>query len=221
MRNPKMLLAAVGLTLALFAIAASSASALSWFVAGHELKKGENAPLASTATLDSPFLLSAPSLSLKISCTTYKTGKTELLGGSELTNVESDKYEGCSALSPSSCKLQPPPVIGPQPSRNEWVLVPGILRNELRLRLVRGNGQTALATITLEGSGCVLAGENVLNGSFVLAVPTLAEEATSHQLEGLGSTENNSLEFDGAKAYIEGDKQLLKLTSGSKWSFHT
>jgi hypothetical protein len=220
MRSPKMLLAVAGPALALLAIGAPAASASSWYVAGHELKKGENAPLASTAALDSPFLLSAPSISLKISCTTYKTGKTELLGGFELTDVESDQYEGCSVLSPTSCKLQPPPVIGPQPSRNEWYLVAGLLRNEWRLRLVRGNGKTTLATITLEGSGCALAGEDVLSGSFVLAVPTLEEEAASHQLEGLSSTENNSLEFDGAKAYIEGDKQLLRLASGSKWSFH-
>jgi hypothetical protein len=219
MRNPKMFLAAAGPALALCAIGAAPASASSWFVAGHELKKGENAPLASTAALDSPFLLSAPSVGLKISCTTYKTGKTELLGGFELTDVESDKYEGCSVLSPSSCKLQPPPVIGPQPSRNEWYLVAGLLRNEWRLRLVRGGGNKTLTTITLEGSGCTLAGEDTLNGSFTLAVPTLEEEAVSHQLEGLGSTENNSLEFGGAKAYIEGDKQLLRLASGSKWSF--
>lgn len=221
MLKAHMFLAIFGASFMLFAtwaVPASASTKYSWFIAGKELKKGETAALAPTAALDSSFTLNAPSVSLKISCSTYKTGKTELVGGEEITNIESDKYEGCSEISPSTCSLQTPPVIGPAPSRNEWFLIPGAERNEWRLRLITRSG-TRLATITLTGT-CALAGEHPLTGSFVLAAPTLGSEEAAQLVEGLGTTENNSLEIAGAKAYIEGDKQLLRLASGSKWSFH-
>jgi hypothetical protein len=217
-----LLLAVTGAMLALCAGYATSASAstkFGWFVAGKELKGGENDALASTAKLDSSFLLNAPAVSLKLSCPIYKTGKTALLGGVELTYVESDKYEECNELSPSTCKLQPPPVIGPRPSYNIWYLVPGKIGNEWRLRLTL-TPPRLVASIAFEGS-CALAGEQLLTGSYTLAAPTLGSEESAQLIEGLGTVENNSLEIDGVKAYIEGDKQLLKLSTGSKWSFHS
>ena len=58
-----------------------------------------------------------------------------------------------------------------------------------------------------------------MNGSVRVNAPTGQTEEELQAIEGQGSFENNSLEVAGDKSYIEGGKALLKLASGSKWSF--
>jgi len=84
--------------------------------------------------------------------------------------------------------------------------------------LFRPKSGKIFATITFTGS-CVFAGEEGVKGEVSLNAPNLVEELTEQRIEGLNTTENNSLEMDGAKAYLEGGKVQLGLTSDAKWSF--
>ena len=70
------------------------------------------------------------------------------------------------------------------------------------------------------GSECSIAGEQPIKGEVTLGVPGATTESETHELEGLGSLENNSIAVGKDKAYLEGGKGLVRLASGSKWSFH-
>jgi hypothetical protein len=193
---------------------------MAWFVGGKELTKGENAAVASPGSLDSPAAFNSPGLSLKISCSSYSTTKATLVGGEEEKGlVESAKFESCSESSPTTCAL----------ASSTIATVPLALILELRhihngklphfLKLVLPQAGTAIAKITFTGGSCPLVGEKSLSGSFKEGVPNLESEEITHVAEASGTEENNSLELGGQKVYIEGGKTLLKLNSGSKWSF--
>jgi hypothetical protein len=221
-------LAAMAAVLAFCAISATPAFAeeeegktkMAWFVGGKELTKGENVAVASPGSLDSPAVFNSPGLSLKISCSSYSTAKAELVGGEEeKALVESAKFEGCSESSPATCTL----------TSSTIATVPLALLLELRhihngklphfLKLAHPQTGTTIAKLTFTGGSCPLAGEKPLSGSFKEGVPNLESEEITHITEASGTEENNSLELGGQKVYIEGGKTLIKLSSGSKWSF--
>jgi hypothetical protein len=221
MLNAKAILVGFAV-LALCAVGSSAASAatkMSWFVGGKALTKGENVALASKAVVDSPIVITAPGLGLEIKCTGYNPGKSEIQGGEEMGLAESNLFEGCSVESPSNCQIQPPRTIGPGPMLWESELVRTFLDHYTRWYLRPRTGNK-LGTIDFEGEGCALTGEQALTGSVDLKAPSLESEEATQPLEALGTTENNSLELAGNKAYIASGKILLKLASGSKWSFH-
>ena len=70
-----------------------------------------------------------------------------------------------------------------------------------------------------EENTCAFAGTEPLKGEVTLDAPTGQTDEASQAVEGLGSLENNSLEVAKDKAYVEAGKTVLKLASGSKWSF--
>lgn len=194
------------------AISASAQAEPSWFVSGAKLTS--KAALATKAVVDEPAVLNVPGLGLKASCSGLSGSKPEIAGPTK-GQAEALSFENCSEISPSTCKISPATI------RTESIFWLVHISGHFFWWnwLIHAQGGKILATITFVGS-CSFAGEQPLAGAVVLKGPTTSIEETSQALEGLGSTENNSLEIAGNKAFIEGGKVLLSLASGSKWSFH-
>jgi hypothetical protein len=222
MLSTKMALAAVAAAVA-FCAAATSAMAeekpMSWFVNGTKLTKGTTVALASTAKVDAATIISAPSLSLKISCSGYSLSGAELIGGEEKGKLESAKYENCSEVTPSNCKLSSTTI-----ATTPLTLILSLFSAPEQagphlLKLATAQKGSTIAELEFTGS-CTLVGEQHLSGMFKEALEGWGSEESTHVAEGLYTTENNSLELDGAKVYISAGRTLLKLSSGAKWSFH-
>jgi len=225
MPKTRVILAVLVAALTLGAVGPASASAeestkMAWFVGGTKLANGATAAIASTAAVDTPFVFTAPGLSLKIRCTNLSTPKADIEGGEEESAKEqSDNFEDCSELSPSDCELESSTIkIGGGYYIYSLSYAFYIFKTVLE-RYYPGLKGGALATITFGGSSCKLAGEKPVDGELTLNDPTLPSEEKLQAVEALNTYENNSLEIDGSKFYVESGKALLKLTSGSKWSF--
>jgi len=228
MSKAKVAAVAVFAALMLSMVGAASASAatkMNWYIDGAELKAGQTAALANTATVDSPTVLNVPGLSLKVSCPGLSAKKAELQGGaageSAMGQAEALKYESCSEVSPPSCKLSSSSTtITTEPILALVLLSSGHPIPLVSILFQPKSGNT-FATISFEGSKCPFAGEQGVTGKVLVSAPTGADEAEVQAIEGLGTTENNSLIVDGDKAYLEGGKALLKLASEADWSFST
>jgi len=204
------LIAASGLS----AVAASSASAGSWFVNGTKLAKGATVALATTAHVDESTVLSVPSLGIKLTCSgnTLK-GEAAYIQGEAYGGAKSLTFEGCSEITPNTCTIQTTIATEPVVASVETGNAP------LDRILFKPAQDRVFATINFKGS-CVEAGEQGVDGAVVLDSSTGQTESVTQPLQGLGTTENNSLEILEKKAYLVGGKALLTLASGLKWSFH-
>jgi hypothetical protein len=201
------------------AISVVPALAESWFVNGTKLANGATVAIANTAEVTESGALNVPSLGVKITCT---GGTNKVLGlekayiqGPTLSVVESMVLEGCSEIQPTQCRIQTRIVTTPLYRLTHKIIsFPGffLLTHSITAR--------ALANLEFEGASCVFAGEKPVNGTVAFSVPSGEEEAVSHTAVGLGTTENNSLELGGDKAYIEKGAAEIKLASSAKWSFH-
>jgi hypothetical protein len=183
-----------------------------WRIAGAALPPGSKAALSTKAVVDEPATLNVPGLSLKISCSGLSGTKPEIIGENEGA-VEHLTFEGCSEITPTTCKLETP-TISTEPIT---ALAFDAISPDVRVHFTPKSGKS-FATLTFVGS-CSLAGEKPVNGTVTVDAPNGQSEEVSHALAGLGSQENNSLEVSGQKGYLEKGKALLKLASGSKWSF--
>ncbi len=206
-------------TLILAITTTTPASADSWFVNGAKLTGSEE--LINTAKIDEKLTFNVPGLSLEITCAGISAIGAKIVAGE---NKESEhlKFEGCSEIQPSTCKVKGSKVeteatIGLQSlalfvgSKTESVVT------VLHPKKAGGN----FAILELEGT-CAIAGENPIKGLVKIADPTGITELAAQLEEGLGSSEgNNSLEVDKQKAFIEKGRILLTLKSGNKWSFHS
>jgi hypothetical protein len=201
-------------TFALSAVVASSASAGSWSVNGVTLAKGATVALSTTAHVDESTVLSEPSLGVKLTCSgeTLK-GAGAFIQGEASGGAESLTFEKCSELAPNTCTIQTQIETKPVVASVETGTSPLD-----RIRFVPKTGKV-FAIIVFKGS-CAEAGEQGVDGSVVLDSKTGQTESVTQPLEGLGTTENNSLELLERKAYLVGGKALLTLSAGQKWSFH-
>lgn len=212
MPRTKLLIAASS-ALAALSIAVPSCATAEWFVNGAKLTT--TAAVATTASVDTGVTLNSPSLHLTIKCSgaTLELHVHEIFPNGALRYI-AHAWLGCSVVQPTSCSI---------PSEITSNAVTGTTTTgtspEDRLTQKPTSGRL-LAAITFEGATCPFLGEEPLDGSFTEKLPTGQNESVIQAVESLGSTENNSLELAGAKAYFEGGKALLKLASGSKWSFH-
>jgi hypothetical protein len=209
------LIAALALTAA--ATTTASAKNMSWFVNGTEFHGTET--LQSKAIIDENATLNVPGLSLQVTC-------TGLSGQAQITALERGEsqtlnFEGCSEISPSTCKLSKPTIEGePIISLQVLALLPGKQTEQVFSILHPKQNGGPFATIKFEGS-CPFAGEQSAKGLVKIVDPTALSEESLQLEEGLGSSEgNNSLIIDGNKGFIEHGKILLGLTSGARWSFH-
>ncbi len=67
---------------------------------------------------------------------------------------------------------------------------------------------------------CAFEGKEPISGAVTINAPNGQTELAMQPIEGLGSFENNSLEFLGSKAYIEGGRTLVLVATKELWSFH-
>jgi hypothetical protein len=211
MSKVKVIFVAFAAVLAVSAIAASGATAASWFVGGAALPAGSKVSLATAAVVDSPAVLNSPVETVKITCAGLD-GLDPLIFGSDQGSAVL-KFLTCSELTPANCSVEP------------------TLETEPVLALVKtGTGEADRVIFTPEkktfivvnfsGTICAIAGEKPVSGAVTVGAPTGQLELASQAIEGLGSTENNSLFLGGHPAFIEGGKALLKLATGAAWSFH-
>jgi hypothetical protein len=185
-------------------------------VKGTALTAGQTVALANTAAVDTSTVLSAPSLGLRLTCSgSTLDGKEAYIQGQASGGATSLTFLGCSEIAPSTCKIEE--------SATEIKTEPVVASVEkgtapfVKILFSPKTGKP-FATIKFEGS-CAFAGEQPVNGRVVASSQDGQTEQTTHALEGLGTTENNSLELFKAKAYLIGGKALLKLLSGLPWSF--
>jgi hypothetical protein len=205
------LLAALVVVTVFYAVA-SSAEAASLFVGGAKLSANSKVALSTTIALEEPAVLESPGLSLAISCSGLSATKPELVG-EDKAEAERLTFVACSEVEPSTCKLES--------STIETAPLTGLFATGTspadKLHLKPKAGKT-IATFVFSGS-CAIAGEKGLNGQVTFNAPTGQSEEASQAIEASSSIEN-SLEIGGNKACFASGRGLLKLASGSKWSYH-
>ena len=203
---------------ALSAMIASSASAAGWHVNGTELAQGSKLALTTAATVDEDATLSLfpKGVKVKIKCegTTLDGESPEIIGTNQ-GMAKALTFTGCKTTEPTKCNLE----------------TETVATNPIKVFVTKGSGEADVATFAplseetftnipfSAKNSCSLNEPEPISGSVRVKAPTGQTEEELQAIEGLGSVENNSLEIGGGKAYIEGGKALLKLTSGSKWSF--
>ncbi len=215
MSKTKVIIAAFIASLALSAVAAATASAAQWYVAGAKLSGSAN--LATEAKTDVGATLNAPGLKIVVTCTGNLLGKLPKITAENKGSAEALTFMGCTETSPANCSVASE--IPTNPVEAEVSL--GTAKEDRVLFKPVAPSKT-FATVTFKGTSCSVEGEKPVTGSVKLKAPTGQEENTLQLLEGLGSLEQSPdlLQVAGNQAYIEGGKALLKLESGSKWSFH-
>jgi hypothetical protein len=219
MLKVRFMMAALFGALAFSVLVASSASA-GWFLEGAELPAGSKAALASTGKVAETSTLLAPALELAVVCgsSTLDSTSPEIIGENTL-KASALKFLACNTTKPTSgCALEVTNQVITTLPLKATVREATVPADRL---LVTPQTKTTLAEIPFsEANTCALAGLQPVKGSLTLNAPTLQEEQAEQPIEGLGSTENNSLELAGGnKIYIDKGKVLLKLATGVKWKF--
>jgi hypothetical protein len=218
MRTIKTIATALVAAGALNALITASASA-GWFVGGTELKT--SAAIATTAVVDEKIKFLAPAvIDLTIECAgstlDSENGKIE---GTDKSFASKLTFLACSTVKPATgCAIESQPVgISTNPILALAALKSG---EEDKVTFTPETGKVFAEIAFSSADTCAFNGLEGVKGAFTLGVPTGQLELESQALVGLGSLENNSLEVANSKAYVVGGKSLLRLASGSKWSFH-
>jgi hypothetical protein len=200
------------------AVVSAQASAGEWFVGGSVLKG--SAAIAGTASLSTAGVMKAPAVeNATVDCKVYLflAHAAIVAGQPELAAAFTAAFFLCEAFAQTgTCALG---ALAINSSLLNATVKVGSKSPEDRV-LVLPRTKSLLAEIPFsETNTCAFAGVEGVKGSVTLAMPTGQSEESAQAIEGLGSVENNSLEIANSKAYITG-RALVKLASGSKWSFH-
>jgi hypothetical protein len=197
------------------ALGAVSASA-SWFVGGTELKT--SAQLATAAVIDEIPTLLVPAVSdLALTCTggTLDNASPEIIAGNSV-KAQALKFLGCEVTNPAKgCALEGT-TISTFPITAVASLGPG---EEVRVKYLPQTKNIIAEVEFGEANTCAFNSLESVKGSITEGIPKGQLEAATETLVGLGSVENNSLEVGNSKIIIKGGRGLVKLASGSKWSF--
>ena len=219
MSRIKITVMALFAVVALSAMIASSASAAGWHVNGTELGKNSKQALTTAATVDTAATLSivtkSETIQIKCSGATLNGTSPEIIGTNE-GMAKALTFTGCATTKPATkCALS----------------ISTVATNPIKVFVTKGSGEADVATFDplseepfadipfAETDTCAFTEPEPVSGSVRVNAPTGQTEEELQAIEGQGSFENNSLEVAKDKAYIEGGKALLKLASGSKWSF--
>jgi hypothetical protein len=208
------LLAAVALS----AVAVGSASA-DWFINGTKLVG--SAELATTAKVDTDLTLrvAAPGGGgVKVLCTGSLDSSEPLIDSTNAFSIKTLTFLGCSTIEPATkCALQGQPTsISTAPLVGTMTKGPG---NSVR-SIIKALTKGTIATLAFsEADTCAFTEEEPVTGSVTSDATLGQNEEVAQAFEALGTTENNSLLVAGDHAYVEGGRVLLRLLSGSKWSF--
>jgi hypothetical protein len=196
----------------------SVASGPGWHINNSELPRFSKQALTSLARADAHTVFRIGALpAVKIECKATNLG----IESGEAIGVQGIRaqllaFEGCETVEPKSgCKTSQ------KINASPLLALAAIGNNPKDTLTLTPNSKKPLLTISFQEECGSFSGATSVNGSVGLTMPTGQTETTLQAIEGRGSTENNSLEIAaGIKVYIEGGKDLLGLTNGSKWSFH-
>jgi hypothetical protein len=216
MSRIKVTIVALFAVVALSAVAAGSASA-DWYVSGTKLAAGATVGLSTTAKVDTDAVLRIPAVSIKILCkgTILRGASPEIVGTNE-GRASSLTFEGCEVTEPNTKCTLSSSTIPTEPIRATVTKA----TTPADLVTFTPKTKTTFAKIPFSSTNtCAFNEPEPVIGAVTVGAPTGQTEEVEQAIEGLGSTENNSLGVGGQKAYIEGGRALLKLLSGSKWSF--
>jgi hypothetical protein len=216
----------------LFATGASSALAAEWFIQGTKL--ATSAALASTARVTGGAgarleIYQGGEEAIKIECVgdllvtkggsvVYRAENPEIISPNQM-RAKAVIYEGCNVTQPAGCFLaEVNQTIKTLPIRA--TLAKGVVSPEDRITIMPQTKRT-LANINFSPTNTCLAGteQAPVNGSLTIRAFTGQEEKGEQTVDGLGSLENNSLEVSSDKAFFSEGTAVLRLLSGSKWSF--
>jgi hypothetical protein len=196
-------------------ITASAMGAGSWFVQGTKVASGATLAIAIPDQVQEDGVLAVPSIGIELTCSSGASAGAAkpFIQGPDAGGAESIVFEGCSEIEPSGCTISTEFATFPVKTTLETSTSPSDL-----LRFAPATKNT-FAELTFNGV-CALAGEKLIRGQLALRAPTGQSELVAHTIVSLGTTENNSLEVGGIKAYLEASSALLSLASGVAWSFH-
>lgn len=205
---------------AVFASSAPAATAESWLVNSKAL--AGTAALATTASIEPLTFRVEGGFSVKVNCTSSQVSliKPEIIAPST---------GRAASILFGSCTIPPGEGLGECSIKGEKVLTPPVEMNltkgpttpEDRL-VLKPQTKTVLFEMFLESrESCVDKEEGIgFTGSVTLGMPTGKTEKALQAVEGLGSTENNSLKgFLNQPTFLEKGRMLLRLASGALWSF--
>jgi hypothetical protein len=212
--------------MALSAIAVSTASADEWFVEGAKLAAGKSAALATNAPVDQFAKLAinpgGGSTEVAVECTGANLkGEEAYISSGTGGMAKSLVFEKCSVTKPTTgCALEGQPTTVSTNALGVTTLLAGP-NTKVSINIHPLTKKTFTELHFTEASTCLGGGgAKPVNGSVLILSSDGATEAVTHTIMAQGSLENNSLEVAGNKAIIEGGLALVKLQSGSKWSFH-
>jgi hypothetical protein len=191
----------------------ASASA-GWFVGGTQLTT--SARLATAEVVDEIPTVLVPSLNLAVTCNggTFDNASPEIIAGNSV-KAQALTFLECKTITPPACELEGS-TIGTVPIIAVASLGPG---EEVRVKYLPQTKTTITSVEFKSGNECAFKGIQSVTGSITEGIPKGQLEAATETLVGLGSVENNSLQIGGNKVVIDGGRGLVKLASGSKWSF--
>ncbi|HEY3759908.1 MAG TPA: hypothetical protein VGL37_09105 [Solirubrobacteraceae bacterium] len=209
------------------ALVVGSASADEWFIEGAKLTAGKSAALATSAPVDefAKFRVNPGNAEeVAIECKGANlTGEEAYVSSGTGGMAKSLAFEGCSVTkfpSGSTCALEGQPE---NIRTNALGITTSLAGPNTKVR-INIHPLTKKTFVELNfGTSTCLGGGGIksINGSVFILSSDGASEAVTHTIMAQGSLENNSLEFFSNKAIVEGGLALVKLASGSKWSFHS
>jgi hypothetical protein len=203
---------------AVFALSVvASASAAGWKVNGAALTG--SAALATTAQVDAAATLTivpGTGAKVKIVCSgSLLRGEKPEIDSTNTGMASKLTFEGCATTEPTKCALSSS-TINTNPISATVTTATAPADHVTFTPLTK----KTFAEVPFSATNtCAFNEPEPVNGAVTVNAPTGQTENGSQAIEGLGSIENNSLEVAGDKSFIEGGKALLKLASGSKWSF--
>jgi hypothetical protein len=208
--------------MALSAIAVGSASADEWFVNGAKLAAGSTAALATNAPVDEFATLSigsgANEVQVECSGANLVGGEAYISGGTG-GMAKSLTFEKCSVIKPTKeCEIEGQPTTIKTNALGVTTLL-ALPNTKVSINL---HPLTKKTFVEIPFVGTCLSGTGLkpVNGSVLILSSDGTTEIATHTIMAQGSVENNSLEVAGLKSFISGGLALVKLASGSKWSFH-
>jgi len=205
----------LGVAMLTSALGAASASA-GWLVNGTPLAGSQ--ALSTQAAVAEESTLLVPTLALQIKCNgKFLDGTSPQISGTNKGFASALTFLGCFTVTPTECELEP--------------ALTSIATTAILATATKGPGESVRATFTPESgntfanikfiktTGCAFKGVEPVTGSLVAGAPTGQLSLLAQPLVGLGSTENNSLQIGGDKAFLDGGRALLTLANDASWSF--
>jgi hypothetical protein len=209
-------LAVCVVSIAAGALAAGTASATGWHVNGTELTGSQTAAQATEAKTDTPAVFDVSALPLKVACKGPLDTVSPKIEAPDLASASRLAFTECTVPEPTTCSLPSPEI------ETEAIEETITTAKSPADRILLKTPAKHFTELTLEGSSCAIAGKKAVTGTMVFNAGAGQTESTLQEFEGIGTLEQgtSTLLTANDKTYVEGGKMLLKLESGSKWSFH-